>query len=245
MRRLAGERSDPMRRRGAPTLLIALLAAPALGATAYDGPASAVQDRPQATSPADTSFTTLELASSPDFPGGTMAVVAGEAGPQGHRFRLDDLTSMQPVLAYLVPSDPDAELRMTLLKPGKEQPSLTGSTQGEAYTFLSTRTWGGLDILVESPQGPARFALVVWVSDELTPHLKDVVVTPAEFKTWAAARPPGSLPPALAEAAAAEVEQPGTSPRGGPSTLLLVLGAFFAGGVLVLLTVLVMRRTHG
>jgi len=225
-----------MRRRGAATLLIALFAAPALGGTP---PGS-----PQTPSPADTSFTTLELASSPDFPGGTMAVVAGEAGPQGHRFRLGDLTSMQPVLAYLVPSDPDADLRMTLLKPGKEQPSLTGSTQGEAYAFLSTRTWGGLDILVESPQGPARFALVVWVSDELTPKLDDVVVTPAEFKTWAAARPPGSLPPALAEAAA-EGEQPGPSPRGGPSTLLLVLGAFFAGGVLVLLTVLVMRRTHG
>lgn len=244
MRRLAGRRSDPMRRREAATLLIALLCAPALGATAYDD-TSAVQDGAQATSPADTSFTTLELASSPDFPGGTMSVLTGEASPQGHRFRLGDLNSMQPVLAYLVASNPNTDLRMTFLKPGKEQPSLSGSTQGEGYAFLSTRTWGGLDILVESPAAPARFALVVWVSDELTPKLDDVVVTPAEFRTWAAARPPGSLPPALAEAAAAGVEQPGASSGGGPSTLLLVLGAFFAGGVLVLLTVLVMRRTHG
>jgi len=243
MRRLVGERSDPRRRRRAATLLIALVATPALGGIPPGAPASIPPDSPQTPSPSDTSFTTLELASSPDFPGGTMAVVAGEASPQGHRFRLGDLNSMQPVLAYLVASDTGADLRMTLLKPGKEQPSLTGSTQGEAYAFLSTRTWGGLDILVESPQGPARFALVVWVSDELTPKLDDVVVTPAEFKTWAAARPPGSLPTALAEAA--QQEQPGASPSGGSSTLLLVLGAFFAGGVLVLLTVLVMRRTHG
>lgn len=256
MRRLTEERSDPRRGRGAAsqplgrvyallraTLVAAMLTVPALGGTPHDGPASARRDAPQATPATDSSFTDLELASSPDFPGGTMAVVAGEAGPQGHRFRLGGLTVMQPVLAYLVASDPDADVRMMLLKPGKEQPSLTGGTEGEAYAFLSTRTWGGLDILVESPQGPARFALVVWVSDELTPNLKDVVVTPAAFKAWAAARPPGSLPPALAEAA--KEEQPGASPRGTSSTLLLVLGAFFAGGVLVLLTVLVMRRTHG
>lgn len=250
MNRPAKSGSDPGRRTypagaaGAPRppglrmIAVALLA---LAAAARSSPAGGQQTG----TPVDTSFTALELGDNADFPGGKLAVVDGEAGPRGRRFRLGDLSVMQPVLAYVVARDHDADLHMTMVKPGKTEPSLTGSTQGVGYATLSTRTWGGLDILVESPDPTTRFALIVWVSDELKPDLGDVVVTPAQFKVWAAARPTGSLPPALAEAA--REAQPDASSGGGSrsSTLFLVLGAFVAGGMLVLVTVLVMRRQHG
>ena len=201
---------------------------------------------PQA-APADSGFTTLELGESPDFPGGEMVMVTGEVGPEGHRFRLGDLNGMQAVLAYVAGADESVDMHLTLLKPGQDRPTLTGSTGDAGWVGLSTRTWGGLDLLVEGPEPSSSFALVVWVSDELQPNLGDVVVTPAEFRTWAVAQPPSSLPQALADAAAEIQPQPraGGASGGGSNNLLLVLGAFVAGGLLVLITVLATRRRNG
>lgn len=233
------------------TLSVALLT---LGATIPASPAPTRRPLPAQESgalpqaaPADSGFTTLELGESPDFPGGKMVLVAGEVGPEGHRFRLGDLNGMQAVLAYVAGADESVDMRLTLLKPGQDSPALKGSTGNAGWVSLSTRTWGGLDLLVQGPEPSSSFALVVWVSDELQPNLGDVVVTPAAFRAWAVAQPPSSLPKALADAAAEKQPQTngGGGSGGGSSSLVLVLGAFVAGGLLVLITVLATRRRNG
>jgi hypothetical protein len=226
------------------TLGAALPASPA--PTRRSLPAQEGGTLPQA-APADSGFTTLELGESSDFPGGKMVLVTGEVGSGGQRFRLGDLNGMQAVLAYVAGVDESVDMHLTLLKPGQDRPTLTGSTGDAGWVRLSTRTWGGLDLLVEGPEPSSSFALVVWVSDELQPNLGDVVVTPAEFRTWAVAQPPSSLPDALADAAAEIQPQTnaGGGSGGGSSNGLLLLGAFLAGGLLVLITVLATRRRNG
>jgi hypothetical protein len=181
----------------------------------------------------------LQLRKEPPIEKGQVAVVEGTTAAKGLRFRLNSLSVLQPVIATVLARDQNADLRISLLKPGQEAPSLSASTHGEGSASLSTRTQGGLDLLIDGPSG-TPFALMVWVSDELTPRLASVVVRPEEYRAWAAQHPQ-----AVRAAASSPGRQSVLAEDHKPtSTAGLILTAFLAGGALVLVTVLVVRRKH-
>lgn len=173
--------------------------------------------------------TDLEPRKDPDVPKGQMAILEGRADQKGQRFRLKSLSVLQPVVVAVIARDRQTDLRLSLLKSGWDTPRLSGSTRGQGSVSFTTRTEGGMHILVQSPDEPAAFALVAWVGDEVTPEVPDVFLTPAEYKAWADRQPAGSV----------------AGPQGGLSTALLGVIALLGAGIVVLLAVLVMRRKHG
>lgn len=184
--------------------------------------------------PQDTAVTELQLRKEPEFATGQVALVQGTTAANALRFRLNNLSVLQPVIASVLARETNDELQISLLKPGRESPKLSASTRGEGSATLSTRTQGGLDFLIEGPAG-TPFALMVWVSDELTPRLAGVIVRPEEYRGWAARHP--------TQAAAAALVQSRSAPGAGLG-LWMVIAGFLAGGLLVVLTLLVVRRGH-
>jgi hypothetical protein len=204
-------------------------------------PVSAATIQAQVTQPTppDTAIMDLQPRKEPPIEKGQVAVVRGMTAAKGLRFRLTSLSVLQPVIVSVLAKSPSADLRLSLFKPGREAPSLSGSTLGQGLATLSTRTQGGVDIVIDGPSG-TPFALIVWVSDELAPRLASVVVRPEQYRNWAARHPTSSGPvaPVPAQASAPAGEE---SRRSWP---WLVLAAFLAGGTLVVVTVLVVGRRH-
>ena len=183
--------------------------------------------------------TPLVLQKDPALASGQVAVVEGTADPAGRRFRLGNLSVLQPVMAAVLAQDDETDLQLAMLKPGDEAPRLSASTRGQGHAILETRTQGGLDFLVTGPEGSAPFALVVWVSDEVTPPLADVVVSPADYRGSAAA-------PAEDTSGSTRPGDPSGAPgESGMSKVLLILLAFVAGGAVFALGMLLKGRRHG
>lgn len=179
----------------------------------------------------------LELRDDPEVASGRVAVVEGTTNAVGRRYRLGKLSVLQPVMASVLARDAQTDLRLTLLKPGRESRAPSGSTRGEGSVTLFTRTEGGLDFLVEGPDGSTPFALLVWVSDEVTPPLADVVITPTQYRSESTG--------GTAEGSASTPLQGLAPGNSGLSPATMVLLAFVAGGGLVGLIMVLKRRRHG
>jgi hypothetical protein len=187
----------------------------------------------------DTTVIELQLRKESPIEKGQVAVVQGTTSSKGLRFRLNSLSVLQPVIAAVLARDEQADLRMSLLKPGLQAPNLSASTRGEGSATLSTRTQGGLDALIDGPSG-TPFTLMLWVSDELTPRLAGVVVRPDEYRAWSARHP---LAP---QAVASTSMRTPTSQADQAQSLASwwVLAAFLAAAAIVLVSILVLRRKH-
>jgi hypothetical protein len=204
-------------------------------------PVTAESTHAQVTQPTaqDTAVMELQLRKEPPIEKGQVAVIQGTAAGKGLRFRLNSLSLLQPVIATVLARDPNADLRMSLFKPGRDEPSLSGSTQGEGFATLSARTQGGMDVVIDGPSG-TPFALMVWVSDELTPRLAKVLVRPDEYRAWAARHPQS------ASSAGSTLRKSSAPAEDNTQGIAAgwVLAAFLAGGALVVVTMLVVGRRH-
>lgn len=125
----------------------------------------------------------LKLVADRAVPNGKVAAIAGTVDGEGVRFAIASLSILQPVVIALFAGSPADDVKLTLFKKGWKEPRQAGSTGTDGQVVFNFRTEGGVNILVQS-SGPVRpFYLVAWAGDEIRPHsMKDVIVTPAQFK---------------------------------------------------------------
>jgi hypothetical protein len=162
----------------------------------------------------------LKLVKDRAFRSGQAVAVKGMVDDEGLRFTIPSLSILQPVIVSLASANASDELTLSLFKADWKQPRRMGTTGATRTVQFRFRTEGGVNILVQS-SGPMRpFSLAAWAGDEIHPHMKDIVVTPAEFEGGAA----GASGPA------------GTS---GGSTRWVVAAV---AAILVIVAVLVLRR---
>lgn len=174
-------------------------------------PAAAQQPAPEAAAP---NIIRLEPKAMEGLKVGRAVVVKGKAGPEGHRFMVDQLTTMMPVTIALRPTRRGDELAMQLSKYAWNQPLREGDTDGDILQF-KIRTEGEFQIVVTGKEPATPYRLLVWVGDEVKPTMRPVVVKASEFE--------------------------GGSPRDWGSLVLWVIAGLLLVGI-VLLAILVLRR---
>lgn len=145
---------------------------------------------------------------------GRAVVVKGKAGPEGHRFLVDQLTSLMPVTIALRPTRRGDALDMQLSKYAWNQPLREGDTDGDILQFR-IRTEGEFQIVVKGEEPATPYRLLVWVGDEVKPTMRPVVVKASEFEDG--------------------------GPRDWGSLVLWVIAGLLLVGI-VLLAILVLRR---
>jgi hypothetical protein len=124
----------------------------------------------------------LQLARDPGIDHGQLAAVQGTVGPEGLRFRVGELSILQPVTVMLLARDEVDDLTLSLFKKDWSNVRRTASTRGNGIARFEFRTQGGFHILLRGASTEAPFALVVWAGEELRPSMPDVVVTYDEFR---------------------------------------------------------------
>ncbi len=181
----------------------------------------------------------LKLTAHREVTTGTVAAIKGTVDGQGLRFAVGSLSILQPVVITLLARDPADDLKLTLFKKDWKEPRRAGSTGTRGLVAFDFRTEGGVNILVQSSGPPQAFALVAWAGEEIRPSsMKDVIVTPAQFK--------GSARAAGAEATS--TGEHGTVPAVATSALHASrLGWFVAAGLgvaVLMLAAAALRRTR-
>ena len=111
---------------------------------------------------------------------GKGVVVKGAAGPQAHRFGLDKITYLMPIVVALRPVNKGDEVGLKLTKYAWNQPLRQGSTSGEVLSY-AFRTESEFQIAVDSKKSGTPYRLFVWVGDEVKPEFTPVVVKASEF----------------------------------------------------------------
>jgi hypothetical protein len=153
----------------------------------------------------------LTLEKIPDIDRGSAVLLQGQAGANGDKFFIENLNVTQPVTVVLMAANPKQQpLTLNLSKYRFDQSDRAGSTGDTGAVAFDFRTQGELKIWVkpqhDDPTRPARYFLIAWVGDDLTP--KD-------------------LPIPVVSAA-------GMAGGSGTPMWLLLVGAAVAGAILVL-----------
>ena len=142
-------------------------------------PAAAAQQ-----GPADGKATVHELTLEKhlDISNGKIAMVEGDAGPEGVRFVVNKLDILQPVAVTLATvDDPGADLRLSLWKYAEDTVQRDGSTRGAGVVSFQFRTEDDVQIRVVSPDGPKRYRLAVWAGDPVEIPVPSPFVSQAGF----------------------------------------------------------------
>ncbi len=123
----------------------------------------------------------LELREDPLVERAMVASLKGVADEDGHRFSLEQLSILQPIMVALGNTDGSEDLRLELSKYHFDQPLWAGRTE-DGYVEHRLKTEGELRVRVRSTEGQVPYSLVVWVSDPIEPELTPVVVSMEEFE---------------------------------------------------------------
>ena len=109
----------------------------------------------------------LRLDTNSGIPHGRIAMVEGEAGPDGVRLVVSKLSILQPAGVALVADDPADDLRLALWKYAEDEHKQEASTKSGGYAAFQFRTEDDLQLRIVSPQGVKRYRLAVWAGDEV------------------------------------------------------------------------------
>lgn len=116
------------------------------------------------------------------IPTGKAELVMGRAGETAHRFYLENLNMLVPVVVTLRPGSKDADASVAVTKYAWDQPLREGSTKGGKQVSFRFRTQGEFQISVTGAKPGTPYKLLVWVGDEVKPDFKPVVVSKSEYE---------------------------------------------------------------
>lgn len=116
-----------------------------------------------------------------DIGSGRASMVRGVTAKAPHRYYLEHLHMMVPVVVTLRPLSRDADLSLEVGKYPWEPAERQGQVRNGEQVSFSFRTQGEFQIAVSSAQEGTPYKLLVWVGDELKPELKPVVVPASEY----------------------------------------------------------------
>jgi hypothetical protein len=124
----------------------------------------------------------LEPQKVPDIAHGKASMVRGRTGKAGHRYYVEHLHMMVPVVVTLRPLTPDADLKLEIGKYPWEPPLRQGEVRDGRQLSFSFRTQGEFQLGVSSTQEGTPYKLLVWVGEEIKPALKPVVVPASQYE---------------------------------------------------------------
>lgn len=124
----------------------------------------------------------LQLRKVDGIPTGKAALVMGKVGDKAHRFYLDNLNMLVPVVVTLRPGTPGADANLRITKYGWNDPVREGRTKGTEQVSFRFRTQGEFQIAVTGAKPDTPYKLLVWAGDEVKPDFKPVVVTRSEYE---------------------------------------------------------------
>ncbi|KAF1687659.1 hypothetical protein B1992_03095 [Pseudoxanthomonas broegbernensis] len=148
-------------------LLVASFVLPGMPAQAADPPPTAYR---------------LEPKKVPDLPEGRAVMVRGKTAGGPHRFYLEHMHMMVPVVVTLRPLQPDARLDLAIGKYPWQQPVRQGQARNGEQVSFRFRTEGEFQVAVSSPDPGTAYKLLVWVGDEVKPVLTPVVVPRSQYR---------------------------------------------------------------
>jgi hypothetical protein len=141
----------------------------AIATAAYGQPATKVYD--------------LKLEPTTYIAEGKGALIASATNKTGHRFRVEHLTILTPVVVGLYARDPKVKLTLQLAKYDWNTPKMSAVTDINGVAALLLRTEGELKILVKgSNETEAGYGLAVWAAKEITPPMPSIFVPFSESR---------------------------------------------------------------
>jgi hypothetical protein len=152
-----------------------------LAALGLPGPVLAQADKP-------TRIYRLEPAKVADIDSGRAAMVLGKTATAPHRYYLEHLHMMVPVVVTLRPLTGDAELKLEIGKYPWQPAERQGQVRNGEQVSFSFRTQGEFQVSVSSEQAGTPYKLLVWVGDEVKPELKPVAVAASGYRGGTGAR---------------------------------------------------------
>lgn len=124
----------------------------------------------------------LQLEKIPEVTPGSVAVAEGLATATPNRMWLDSLGISQPVSVTIASTNPAEPLTLSLTKDSWDDALHTTTTNGEGTATVDIRTQGEMGLKVTSASGNAvPFLLSVWVGDEVTPEMPDILVPVKDY----------------------------------------------------------------
>jgi hypothetical protein len=127
-----------------------------------------------------------------DIPQGKAVMVNGKAGPAPHRFLLDNVNILMPVVVTLRPERRGDDINLRITKLAWDQPLREGSTKSGQVSF-KFRTESEFQISVDATKPDLPYKLLVWVGDELKAEAPPVVVPKSQFKDDSGGGLPGGV----------------------------------------------------
>ena len=110
----------------------------------------------------------LDLKAHAALPSGKVAGAGGTVERAGHRFQLEHLDLMQPMVVAVIAENPSRSIDVRLAKYNFDSVEREGRTDSSGRALFKFRTEGDLRILVRAATGePSPYSLVVWVGEEI------------------------------------------------------------------------------
>ena len=123
----------------------------------------------------------LEPKKVPDIASGRASMVRGTTAKGAHRYYLEHLHMMVPVVVTLRPLTREADLKLEIGKYPWEPAERQGQVRNGEQVSFSFRTQGEFQIAVSSAQAGTPYKLLVWVGDEIKPALTPVIVPASQY----------------------------------------------------------------
>lgn len=123
---------------------------------------------------------------------GKAVIVKGAAGPQAHRFLIDQVTYMMPIAVAVRPVNKGDDVGLKITKYAWNQPLREGRTDGDILRY-AFRTESEFQVSVDAKKTGTPYRLMVWVGDETKPQFAPVVVKASEYQGEKSGGLPGNL----------------------------------------------------
>lgn len=123
---------------------------------------------------------------------GKAVVVKGAAGPQAHRFLIDQVTYMMPIAVAVRPVNKGDDVGLKVTKYAWNQPLRAGRTDGDILRY-AFRTESEFQVSVDARKAGTPYRLMVWVGDETKPTFTPVVVKASEYEGEKSGGMPGNV----------------------------------------------------
>ncbi len=117
----------------------------------------------------------------PDIPGGKAVLVSGKAGVTPHRFFLENLHMLVPVLVTVRSVNPQDVINVKITKLKWDDPLREGNTAGGNQVSFRFRTQGEFQVSLDSAKPAAPYKMMVWVGKDIRPGVRPVFVPKSQY----------------------------------------------------------------
>lgn len=152
-----------------PRLVIMLIGLAALGETAI------------AQTPVKIPVYRLEPRVVADIPDGKAVLVSGKVGATPHRFFVENLHMLVPVLVTVRPGNPDDVINVKVSKWRWDEPLREGATSGGNQVSFRFRTQGEFQVSLDAAKADSPYKMLVWLGKDIKSKSTPVIVPKSQY----------------------------------------------------------------